>query len=290
MKICNRCSAANPDSAKFCSECGARIGSERFDPPLESPMSPEALLESPHREPTGSGAATDDAHPDPPAGRPNTDLEPDRDAGESWRRRTHRRVDIMFVLDCTESMAGEINAIRDVIVSFVEMIEAEGIGVRVGLIEFRDRLCDEEHRVFLFDDDPFTSNAAIFRSAIKSVRAYGGGDFPESSLDALMLAVRQPFSPGAQKVIVLVTDAPPHIPDRDTQTIDEVCDALQAAGVKHLYIIFQTSDPASQVYLELLGRTRGLAWNLGAGSNFRARADAFKRALLTLGGTISRSI
>lgn len=195
----------------------------------------------------------------------------------------------MFVLDCTGSMKGEIDAIRDAIIGFVDSIQSEGVRARVGLIEFRDRLIDEEQRALLFDGQPFTSDPAAFRREVSALRAGGGGDEPESSLDAILLALRQPYEEGANKVIVLVTDAPPHIPDREARSMEEVAAAVAAANVQQFYLVIRTQEPQSQVYLKLFEGTgtRGLAFELGKGGDFRSRAEDFKRTLMSLGKTIS---
>ena len=45
---------------------------------------------------------------------------------------------------------------------------------------------------------------------MRQLRAVGGGDDPEASLDALERATAVHFRPGAQKVLLLITDAAPH--------------------------------------------------------------------------------
>jgi hypothetical protein len=186
-------------------------------------------------------------------------------------------------------MQGELDAIRDTIIQFVESVCAEGMQTRVGLVEFRDRLINEEHRALLFDGKPFTHNAAAFQREVSKLKASGGGDHPESSLDAILLALRQPFDPEAAKVLVLVTDAPPHIPDKEARSIKEVSEAIRAAEVKQFHMIIRTQETGSQVYLQLLQGTRGLAFELGRGEDFRSRAEDFKRTLINLGKTITRS-
>ncbi|MDX1935054.1 MAG: VWA domain-containing protein [Capsulimonadales bacterium] len=198
-----------------------------------------------------------------------------------------RKADILFVVDCTGSMQGEIDAIRDTILDFVAEIERDGIRVRVGLLAFGDRFNGEESFVFRFDGEAFTKDASVFRREVSRLRAGGGGDIPESSLDALLLAVRQPFAEDASRVIVLVTDAPPHIPDVEAQNIDQVIQAVRSGGIKQLYLVIRTQDPTSGVYLSLLEGTQGLAFELGSGNDFRTRAENFKKTLRALGRTIS---
>ncbi|HEY3993855.1 MAG TPA: VWA domain-containing protein [Ktedonobacteraceae bacterium] len=200
-----------------------------------------------------------------------------------------RRADILFVLDCTGSMEGEIQAIKDSVTDFADTIASQGVRVRVGLIEFRDRLVHEEHRVLLFKGQVFTDDPAAFRSEVAVLQASGGGDAPESSLDALMLALRQPFAVDADKVIVLITDAPPHLPDAETKDIEEVLRTIRAQKLGQLYIVMRTQDKESLIYLRLLEAARGVVFELGTGDDFRTRAEHFKRTLMSLGKTISAS-
>lgn len=286
-RVCPDCAASNPDSAKFCNECGASLGGPA--PTVASPPPPPPPRPYPAAPPGDARTAREDGGLD--AARLARSIT-HRSAGlpphlaELYNR---RRADIMFVLDCTASMKGEIDAIRDAFIAFAESIQSDGVRARVGLVEFRDRLIDEEHRALMFDGEPFTSDPAAFRREVSSLRASGGGDEPESSLDAILLALRQPYAEGANKVLVLVTDAPPHVPDREARSVEEVAQAVRAAGVQQFYLVIRTQDPQSQVYLKLFegSGTRGLAFELGRGDDFRSRSDDFKRTLMSLGKTIS---
>lgn len=256
MKTCGNCGASNPDSAKFCTECAQAF----------VPLAPSTRTAPPPTRNSSSGPLT-----------------------RVVTTQGKRKADIMFVLDCTGSMQGEINAIRDSIMSFADTIKSDGVRARVGLIEFRDRLHGEEARVLTFNGEVFTTDPNLFRAQVSKLVATGGDDAPESSLDAVMLALRQSFADDTNKVIVLITDAPPHIPDKETRGIEEVKAAIQRVRVQQFYIVMRTQDSASQVYLQLLEGTRGMAFELGKGDDFRSRADHFKRTLMSLGKTISAS-
>lgn len=254
MKQCKKCKASNRDSASFCDICGFA---------LMAPGSPT---------PPSSGR------------RPVEHITIKKEALHK-----KRRADVMFVLDCTGSMGGEIQAIKDSISDFADTITSQGVRVRVGLVEFRDRLNGEDHRVLQFKGQVFTDDPIAFRSVVAPLKANGGGDEPESSLDALMLALRQPFSDDAEKVIVLITDAPPHIPDKSTKGIDEVIQAIRDNKLGQLYIVMRPQDENSLIYLRLLEATRGVVFDLGKGDDFRSRAEHFNRTLMSLGKTISAS-
>lgn len=259
MKNCNACGASNLDSAKFCNECGTKLPITK--PAAEVAKTVKSYAPEELAKTLKQRAAT-------MAGK--------------------RKVDIMFVLDCTESMWREINGIKETIIEFAETIEKDGVRARVGMVEFRDRLYDEEHRVLTFGGDIFTDNPALFRQQVAKLEASGGGDAPESSLDAIMLALQQPFHPEGNKAIVLITDAPPHIPDKETKDIEEVVAAMKTAGVHQFYPVIRTQQRGSEVYLKLLSAgAKGMAFELGKGDDFQSRSDNFKRTLMSLGKTIS---
>lgn len=258
MKTCSNCGASNLDAAKYCNECSAALAPVE---PLKSVGEPKAKVDA------STLAKSLSTRVEALQGK--------------------RKADIMFVLDCTGSMQGEIDAIRDAIMAFADTIQSDGVRARVGLIEFRDRLIGEEARVLTFDGQPFTSDPAAFRKEVSVLRATGGGDEPESSLDAVMLALRQPFAADASKVIVLVTDASPHIPDKETKSVEDVSQTIRGAGIQQFYLVARVQDPKSQVYLKLIEGTSGLAFELGKGDDFRRRAEDFKRTLMALGKTIS---
>jgi Mg-chelatase subunit ChlD len=259
MKTCPNCGVSNNDAAKFCSDCGR--GFTAPDARLEGGVAGKTIRSSPERL-----AALE------------------KKVSEFQARRS---ADVVFVLDCTGSMHGELNAIRDAILDFAETIRSDGVRVRIGLVEFRDRLNKEDHRVLSFNGRPFTEDPSLFRQEVAKLEAKGGGDLPESSLDAVMLALRQPFDEKANKVIVLVTDAPPHIPDLETHSVEEVSEAIRRAGIKQFYLVMKARDPQSQVYLKLLEGAQGIAFDMGEGDDFRERAEHFKRTLMSLGKTIS---
>ena len=319
MKICHSCGASNTDAAKFCVECGVALTSisipqkqdiaptnDRFQsnssriPPTMQPASavpptiiPPTIQPAPAVPPTIIPPTTQQQSQGQKPPQYNTTINAqsaiEAVQGRLQQLQAKRQADIMFVLDCTESMDGEIEAIKDAIIDFANSIESEGVRARVGLVEFRDRLCNEEQRVLTFKGEVFTNDTAAFRREVAKLKAIGGGDWPESSLDGIMLALRQPFTSTGSKVIVLVTDAPPHIPDKETQSIEEVVKAIRDRQIDQIYLVMRTRDPHSQVYLKLLEATRGLAFELGKGDDFRKRAEDFKRTLMALGKTISQA-
>lgn len=129
-------------------------------------------------------------------------------------------VDIVFVIDATESMQPLIDKVKSLTLSFREELE-KGLeknkrrisNLRIKVIVFRDYYVDdkyamEESRFFILPEEKQN-----FYNFVSKIRAGGGGDEPESGLEALALALRSDFVKDGDKkrhVIVLFTDASAH--------------------------------------------------------------------------------
>jgi len=99
---------------------------------------------------------------------------------------------------------------------------------------------DDGEEPFLIEvaGEVFTRNYAEFgREVGRKLRANGGGDTPESSLDGIALAAAQKFRPDATRVMILITDAPPKVPDKDTQTVEEAADILRKNQINQLHLV-----------------------------------------------------
>lgn len=160
-------------------------------------------------------------------------------------------VDIVFVIDATESMTPIIETVKNFALKFYDDV-VEGLNkfnrkvnqFRVKAIVFRDYYCDgefamEESHFFYLPDE---NNE--FKSFVSNIEAKGGGDEPESALEALALAMRSDWvKEGNSKrhAIVLFTDAPAHpfekakgaliktYPERMFQSYEEMLEAWNSA-------------------------------------------------------------
>jgi hypothetical protein len=144
------------------------------------------------------------------------------------------QADVFFVLDVTGSMEWAINGVRDGIGTFAAKMRENKIDFRIGLLAFRDLTIDPDPMNLLkFDGQPFTTDVAAFKNQVGRLESRGGGDIPESSLEAVELACMQPFRKGATKVLLLITDAPPKVKDRQNvpQTEDEAIAGARKTAV-----------------------------------------------------------
>ncbi|MEA1944312.1 MAG: vWA domain-containing protein [Euryarchaeota archaeon] len=136
--------------------------------------------------------------------------------------------DIVFVFDDTGSMGGQINGLKAKAIDFANSLENSSIDYRLGLVTFKDD-------VTVINGGVPTDKASVFNAWVDDLYASGGDDWAENSLDALSTATTYSFRPGAQKIFILITDAPPHYAgdggDSDTvRTVAGTITELQAAG------------------------------------------------------------
>jgi hypothetical protein len=121
-----------------------------------------------------------------------------------------RPVDIVFVMDITESMQPYIDAIKQNMITFAHDLAANNRDYRLGLVTFEDYVVSQYSDCNCAYQKSFTSNVNQFIDWVGTLHAGGGGDIPEDQLDALAYASTLPFRPQAQAILILITDAPPH--------------------------------------------------------------------------------
>ena len=121
-----------------------------------------------------------------------------------------RPVDIVFVLDVTESMQPYIDAVKQNVIAFAQDLQANSRDYRLGLVTFEDYVVSAYPDCNCAYRNSFTSDVKQFTEWVGSLHAGGGGDIPEDQLDALAYAAKFPFRPEAEGIIIIITDAPAH--------------------------------------------------------------------------------
>ena len=157
-------------------------------------------------------------------------------------------VDIVFLIDITGSMQHCIEALKANIAIFVDFLTGKDPNNecpvkhwRAKAVGFRDYTCDKVP----LEDHPFVENAEALKEQLACLTAAGGGDEPESLLDAIYVLSNQPqmakgaqeLDPGkwryrndAARVVVAFTDASYH-PSMSVSppgTVDDVIAAMHA--------------------------------------------------------------
>ncbi len=130
-------------------------------------------------------------------------------------------IDIVMCIDATGSMKPVIEMVKQNALMFDERLRAalaekEKIvdKLRMRLIVYRDIAEDGLDNALLASDFiSLPEERDKFKSFIDSITAFGGGDEPESGLEALVTAMNSPWTRDGDKrrhLIVLFTDASAH--------------------------------------------------------------------------------
>ena len=191
------------------------------------------------------------------------------------------KVDLVFVLDTTGSMAGLIQAAKDNIWSIATtMASAQPAPeIRIGLVAFRDRGDQYVTRVVDLSSDLDSMYATLM-----DFQADGGGDTPESVNQALNEAVhRMSWSQGndAYKVVFLVGDAPTHDYPDDV----EYPDTLKAASAKGIVIntIQAGEDQSTRAEWQRIAQlNQGAYFQVSQSGNAIAMATPFDEQIASL--------
>jgi len=82
---------------------------------------------------------------------------------------------------------------------------------------------------------------------LKSLKASGGGDGPEAQTAALAEALNMKWEENAAKMVVLITDSPPHGIGEDGDGFDSSPDrefAISYFGLSCIYFLLQRMTPS----------------------------------------------
>jgi hypothetical protein len=202
------------------------------DTPTTSP--PAADTPSDDRTPATSFAAPPDAVPtaigDPVAAGATGQSEPAAPASApQTRAKTKGVADVVFLIDVSGSMAPIIDALRKNIEAFVDSLSSGGANNaapvrdwRGKVVGYRDIEAASSEGLEWIEDHPFVRDTAALKAQLASLDAQGGGDEPESLLDALYKVATMEATPkgsqsedpgkwryrsDAARVVVVFTDA-----------------------------------------------------------------------------------
>lgn len=132
----------------------------------------------------------------------------DQQIKEANSNNNSRNVDIVFLVDNTGSMGGEIDVVIKNLSNIIENISNLALltgKVRYGAIKYQDY-----EDVYLSEKIDLTENVNSVTSFINGMRADGGGDFPEAAAEAFRQASEMSWNADSIKLVFWIADAPPH--------------------------------------------------------------------------------
>lgn len=176
-----------------------------------------------------------------------------------------KKIEVVFVIDATGSMSDAIANVKRNIASFAQCFSGEQYNLRLGLIEYKDTTVDGMNSTIIHTvgHTPWL-NTTSFISELQKVSVNGGGDGPETPIDAMGYLTGSGFawSSDAYKYAVLVTDAGYKVTNRHGITsLNQLGQMLSDRDV-HTSVI--TSSSYADDYGEFAAMTGGIADNIYA--------------------------
>ena len=189
----------------------------------------------------------------------NVDARMRRSSGEDIK------VEIVFVIDSTGSMGGEITAVKNNVAEFAQYLSERSLSLRLGLIDYRDITVDGSDSTVVHSAEHSNwMNVTQFITALTEVSADGGGDTDETPIDALAHLTEGtiPWSSDAYKFAVLITDA--GYKNDNNHSISGMDDMIQRLQNADIQVSTITTSSNYDEYGNLAGMTGGIQGNLSA--------------------------
>lgn len=189
-----------------------------------------------------------------------------------------KKVDLFFLIDSTGSMYNSIRDVKNNVAEFAQKIDASGVNLRLGLIDFRDITVDGADSTTLHSPSltPWLDVPA-FITELTKVDAVGGGDTDETPIDALanLTTGATGWNSDAYKFAVLITDAGYKLDNNHgIADMDEMIEKLVAENIQVSTI---TPSFVAWDYGELAAYTGGVQIEL---------SGAFAKDLLDYANTV----
>ena len=193
------------------------------------------------------------------------------------------KVDIVFVIDATGSMSGEINNVRTNIASFAENLLESGLNIRFCIIDYRDITDGERTNVHTVSGSHWMTDIDSVVSALGSIRASGGGDTPATVMDPLGYVADNSlmsWRSDAYKFAFVLTDA--NYKTSNTHGYSSMSQLVNQLAAMKVVTSVITSTTYSDTYSELYETTGGIWADINSGS--------FDEEMLALSDSIIESV
>jgi hypothetical protein len=159
-----------------------------------------------------------------------------------------------------------IDAAKASSIGLLSTLDSSGSDYRVAVTEYKDfpippygRFGDYPYRAIL----PFSTDEEVIQTALNGITVGGGGDLPESAYSGLIGTLLtdgiNDWRQNSEKVLIVLTDAPPHSPEPFTGYVaSDVIDLAYSIDPAIIYSIVVGSNPSTyNFFAELSQRTGG---------------------------------
>jgi Mg-chelatase subunit ChlD len=165
------------------------------------------------------------------------------------------RLDLVFAIDATGSMADEIAKLKRSMREVADRIAAlpQAPDLCFGLVAYRDR-----GDAFFVRGADLTRDLGAFQAELAALQAGGGGDYPEAMAEALHTAVHRLSwrGEGTARLVVLLADAPPQRRPEGPH-VDHEARAALARGIKIVSVGASGLDREGEIALRQVAQATG---------------------------------
>jgi Mg-chelatase subunit ChlD len=140
-------------------------------------------------------------------------------------------VEVVFSFDTTGSMYPCLTQVRKKVKTSVKRLFNDLKGIKIGVIAHGD-YCDK--KIYVTKHLPLGDKLEPIVKFVETVKATGGGDYPEAYELVLNEARDLKWTPAAKKILVMIGDAIPHTPKQNPRKLDwkKEAKALGSDGVR----------------------------------------------------------
>lgn len=200
-----------------------------------------------------------------------------------------KKVDLVFAIDTTGSMAPYIDSVVAASSSIVNALTSAHADYRVGVVDYKDSDygCTDYDAV---TDLSFSTDPSAIQSTLSSLagKIEGGCDIPEDVYSGVDRALHFPWRSGVTKVVIVMGDAPGHDPEPHSGlTLAKIKAEAYAVDPAQVDAILVGSDSDAHSFDQALADATG-GQTFDATSDPSAAGPAFVTAINAIvGGTQS---
>jgi Mg-chelatase subunit ChlD len=199
------------------------------------------------------------------------------------------KVEVVFVLDTTGSMGGLLEGAKQKIWAICNQIVSgkPTPDLKVGLVAFKDR--GDEYVTKVTD---LTDDLDAIHKELKTFKAAGGGDIPESVNEALHVAVTKvkwSKDEDTLRILFLVGDAPPHMDYADDVKYPETCKKACEMGIIINTIQCGGDANCTKFWKDIAGKSEGAFVAIAQDGGVVAVATPFDKRLAEINGELAGS-
>jgi uncharacterized protein YegL len=196
-----------------------------------------------------------------------------------WPLSAWAHLDLVFLLDTTGSMSGEIREAKERVRELTEALRTARPNerVRVGVVAYKDK-----GDAYLTKVSPLSEDVEVSFQFLGALTADGGGDTPEDVLAGITAALRElswDMGPDTERQVFIIADAPPHLDYSDRPKPEALIE--EAVGKRIVINAIGCRSLDSQgigIFRRIAYATEGSYQHIG---RVRAGEEGLARAMLT---------